>query len=399
MCANYISKDTFEEVKHRIPPENIIKKKNRIKLADNATVLQSNKAVILKLIISDDLGNTTTYSGEFVVIDMKYKELIVGFPAITTDLWSFFTSALETRRSLSSAPQHVQLKSGQVYSVSNADTLFYPWQQGDLSIEAPEDRDTPHPAQFSEYQAFLGKTREEALSEFLSLFDEHIDPEFRKVTPIDRLLREKGVLLFVPKEWEGISGIPPLKLKFKEGLPHRMKPKARPLSPKLYEPAEIEFTRLRGYMYVPSRSPWASCLVIAPKATKPFIRFCGDYIWINRFIETGHFYIPIVRHELEKIINYPIFIDIDMTNAYHQIPLDEDTSEKLSIQTPWGQFRPKYMPEGIGPGSSVLQETVRTIFEDFDWIITIFDNLLILATDYEDAYRKLDVFLRSSPSS
>lgn len=208
MCANYISKDTFEEVKHRIPPENIIKKKNRIKLADNATVLQSNKAVILKLIISDDLGNTTTYSGEFVVIDMKYKELIVGFPAITTDLWSFFTSALETRRSLSSAPQHIQLKSGQVYSVSNADTLFYPWQQGDLSIEAPEDRDTPHPAQFSEYQAFLGKTREEALSEFLSLFDEHIDPEFRKATPIDRLLREKGVLLFVPKEWEGISGIP-----------------------------------------------------------------------------------------------------------------------------------------------------------------------------------------------
>jgi hypothetical protein len=75
---------------------------------------------------------------------------------------------------------------------------------------------------------------------------------------------------------------------------------------------------------------------MAPKATYPFIRFCGDYVTINRYISTGHFFIPNVRHELEKIINYPISLDIDLTNAFHQIRLDLDTAEKLSVQTPWG---------------------------------------------------------------
>jgi hypothetical protein len=45
-----------------------------------------------------------------------------------------------------------------------------------------------------------------------------------------------------------------------------------------------------------------------------------------------------VRHELEKIINYLIYLDIDLTNAFHQILLDPGTPEKLSVQTPWGQF-------------------------------------------------------------
>jgi hypothetical protein len=52
------------------------------------------------------------------------------------------------------------------------------------------------------------------------------------------------------------------------------------------------------------------------------------------------------------------------------------------------------MPEGIGPGSFVLQETVRDIFSEFDsWMIITFDNLLILAHNPQDGYNKLDTFL------
>ena len=199
--------------------------------------------------------------------------------------------------------------------------------------------------------------------------------------------------MFVPFNWEGIKGIEPLNLKFKDDFPARMKPKARPVNPRLWEAAEKEFNRLKGYFYEPSRSAWASCLVIAPKATKPFIRFCGDYSTLNNFIPTGHYNIPTIRHELDKIIGYKIYLDIDLTNAFHQIPLHPDLAEKLSIQTPWGQYQPKFMPEGIGPGSAVLQETVRTLFGEYDWAIVIFDNILILATDYQDAFSKLETFI------
>jgi hypothetical protein len=42
----------------------------------------------------------------------------------------------------------------------------------------------------------------------------------------------------------------------------------------------------------------------------------------------------------------------------------------------------------------MLDEIVRKIFGDFDeWMIIIFDNLLILAKDCKDAEKKFEIFL------
>ena len=270
--------------------------------------------------------------------------------------------------------------------------VIQPWSNSQPD-EAPEEQSSPLPAQFEYASNFLGKTREEAIQEFKDMFDEHIAPEMKEKTKIIDLLMNKGLKVFVPEEWSGIKGIDPLKIDFKDTLPDRLKPAARPVNPRIYQAAEKEFKRMKTYFYKPSRSPWASPLVIAPKATKPFIRFCGDYVTINKYIPTGHFFIPHIRHELDRIIGYTVYLDIDLTNAFHQIPLHPDTSAKLSVQTPWGQFEPEYMPEGIGPGSGTLQEVVHTLFEEFDWAIVIFDNVLILAHNYDDAYQKLETFL------
>ena len=52
------------------------------------------------------------------------------------------------------------------------------------------------------------------------------------------------------------------------------------------------------------------------------------------------------------------------------------------------------LPEGVAPASGYLQNIVSHIFTGFEeWTICIFDNVLLLARSYEDAYRKLDLFL------
>ena len=149
--------------------------------------------------------------------------------------------------------------------------LLQPWSK-EKPDEAPEELEVPDPSLFRFASSFLGKTREEAITEFEDMFEEHISHEFRAAQPVEELLmRTKGVKVFIPEKWEGIKGIDPLEIKFSENLPPRLKPKARSINPRLYEDAEKKFRRLCGYIYVPSRSPWASCLVISPKATKPFI--------------------------------------------------------------------------------------------------------------------------------
>ena len=168
-----------------------------------------------------------------------------------------------------------------------------------------------------------------------------------------------------------------------------MAPRARPIRRDLYAHAKTEFERLKKYFYVDSESPIASPLVIAPKATAPYIRFCGDYRQVNDYITIPQQPIPIVQHELTKAARYKVFVDLDMANSFHQIPLSEEFSDLLSVQTPWGLVKPKFLPEGVGPASGVLQHLVREIFKDFeDWTVVIFgSSLMITSTPWRNLRR------------
>ena len=132
--------------------------------------------------------------------------------------------------------------------------------------------------------------------------------------------------------------------------------------------------------------------MVAEKATEPFYRINGDYaVFENNWVVTGHYPLPDVRSALNKISGFKYFIDLDMRNSFHQIPFDDETSAILSLQTPIGQYRPKFLPEGVATASGILQRIVSDIFYDFpDWTIVIFDNFLILADTYEDACNKLE---------
>ena len=74
---------------------------------------------------------------------------------------------------------------------------------------------------------------------------------------------------------------------------------------------------MREYMYVDSDSPIATSLVVAPKATAPFNRICGDFVWLNKYLVVGNYYITHAMHELERAAGYKHFIDLDLTNSIH----------------------------------------------------------------------------------
>ena len=59
-----------------------------------------------------------------------------------------------------------------------------------------------------------------------------------------------------------------------------------------------------------------------------------------------------------------IHMVIDMTNGFHQLSIDEETSMKLSIQRPWGQVHPLLLPEDVPIGNAHLQQTMSKIFKD-----------------------------------
>jgi len=95
LCANYISKEFFNDILPRTPDACIRKERTRVGLADGGTTMESDTRVRLTLEFVSSSGVRQQYTGEYVVIDMRGNDLIVGLPAIVRDLWSFFKGNIE----------------------------------------------------------------------------------------------------------------------------------------------------------------------------------------------------------------------------------------------------------------------------------------------------------------
>ena len=239
---------------------------------------------------------------------------------------------------------------------------------------------------------------EQQLIDYKELLATHITPEFAAAVPIMEFMLEEGIKVFTNMymNWDGIQGVPLFELDWEEGTPLVMKPKCRPIKANILEVAEKEFNRLRGYLLFPSNSPVCSNIVVASKATYPFVRICGDYVQINKFIRHGHYPIPLIRSQLDRIQGFSIFADIDFTNAFHQVRIGPISSARLSVVTPWGQFQSPFMQEGTPPATGKWMEIVNNIFEDYkEWILLIHDNMLILAHTNEELFERIKLIIRS----
>ena len=180
-----------------------------------------------------------------------------------------------------------------------------------------------------------------------------------------------------------------LELQYKSDMSATHKRHDRPLNPQLFKATTEFIERMCTYTYEDSDNLIVVPLVVALKATTPlYVRV--ETMQTNKLTVSGCNFIPHIQHELERAAGFKFFQKMDLTNTFHQVPLAEHTSNMLSVMTPWGLKRPKFMPEGIAPASGILQRTVMSLFFDFkDWILTLFDNLLILCHTYDDGMDKL----------
>ena len=371
--ASYISEEFLLENLDIL--ENYVKMHNSCTIMADKSKVQIKRKVSLNIEFVDSTDTIHVLESDFLVMPKLSYKIIVGLPDIVKKIGSLYKDMLD---------------GAMVSELNMVQDLMEPWTSTDPNNEAIEEINFPVPCAFTDALHYMEMSEEEARSEYFNLIESHVSKEMRENTDVVRYLQNEAISVFVPSNWNGINGIEPIEFKWKEDLPERMKPPTRPVNPRLFANAKSEFERLKGYFYEDSDSPIASCLVIAPKATFPFIRFCGDYVKVNKYIISGHYPIPVVKHELSKIINYKLYVDIDLTNSYHQFKLGDITKRRLSVQTPWGQVQPMFMPEGVTPASGILQAAISTIFSDFDeWTIRIFDNMLILAHDYADAFEKL----------
>lgn len=88
--------------------------------------------------------------------------------------------------------------------------LAQPWSQDFQDDEAPEDVDTPQPSNFGVPLAYMNKTLAEATTDFFHMIITRVSDELSSVTNVVENLKAKNLPVFVPQNWLGITGIPPV---------------------------------------------------------------------------------------------------------------------------------------------------------------------------------------------
>ena len=152
---------------------------------------------------------------------------------------------------------------------------------------------------------------------------------------------------------------------------------------------ELQCLQQQGILEPVESSPWAMPLVVVPK-TNGRLRVCGDYkATINQFVEKKVYPLPTVEDLFTQVTGGQIFSKLDLSQAYQQLPLDENSKKLLVVNTPRGLYRYTRLPYGVSTAPGIFQSVMDRILQGLP-VPCYLDDILISAKSEEEHDRLLD---------
>ena len=130
-------------------------------------------------------------------------------------------------------------------------------------------------------------------------------------------------------------------------------------------------------------SQWAAPTVYIKKKSKE-IRVCADFsTGLNAVLRDYHYPLPSPEEVFTKLNGGKIFSKVDLSDAYLQIPVEENSSNLLCINTHRGLFKFERLPFGIKVAPAIFQEVMDTMLDGLDFAIAYLDDIIIISKSKE----------------
>ena len=97
----------------------------------------------------------------------------------------------------------------------------------------------------------------------------------------------------------------------------------------------------------------------------------------NLAIRPTHFPVPTIQELRHQLNGVQVFSKIDLTHAFHQIELGEESRSLTIFYTHEGLFRFKRLVMGAGPTSQEFHEKFRLSLQGLKGVIQIQDDVLV----------------------
>ena len=142
-----------------------------------------------------------------------------------------------------------------------------------------------------------------------------------------------------------------------------------------------------------SNSPWASPMVVVRNKDES-IRLTIDFRKLNFHITSDNYPMPLRENVIENLHNSSYLTKLDLTKAYLQIPLTENSKQFTSFVNEYGQFEFQVVPFGIKFASGLCNRIIKSILKDCQPFVTSFiDDLMIHSQTYEEHLEHVDIVL------
>lgn len=172
--------------------------------------------------------------------------------------------------------------------------------------------------------------------------------------------------------------------------------KARPVPYALKDKINKELDRLLslGILKPVEHSEYASPVVPVLKKNGS-IRLCADYsVTINKQLVIDQYPLPTVNDLLTKLHGGVQFSKIDLSMAYNQFILNEDSQSLTCINTHRGLFKFTRLVFGLSSAPAVFQRAMECLLSGIDGIIFLLDDILITGANKDQHKHRLYTVLQ-----
>ena len=116
-------------------------------------------------------------------------------------------------------------------------------------------------------------------------------------------------------------------------------------------------------------SEWAAPIVAVPKKDGKF-RICGDYkVTVNQALEIDQYPLPKPEDLFATLAGGKKFTKLDLSQAYQQLVLEDDSRKYLTINTHRGLYCYTRLPFGVASAPAMFQQVMDTILQGIPNVI------------------------------
>ena len=124
-------------------------------------------------------------------------------------------------------------------------------------------------------------------------------------------------------------------------------------------------------------SQWATPIVPVVKQDGT-VRICGDYkATINRALKSEVYPLPRIEDLFAAMAGGQLFSKIDLSHAYQQLVLEEESQKLVTITTHKGLFKYNRLPFGISTAPTVFQCVIENLLQGLKYVAVYLDDILI----------------------